>query len=228
MLHFPTTIHDNFLPDPQGVIALSERGTYKPCPYGRWPGTRSQPLIEFDQEFFTHFLTRYFLQFYDHDYLMSDKFHCSAISYFQKIPPNLDMGWVHSDHPFIISLILYLTPDADPRSGTAFYRPKSFETIVSNESKKKDYYLGKIEKEESVPYRKAHNSGFVQTGFIGNQFNRLLAFDSQLWHGVQDFDTGENERLTMITFIDTVVAKSYPISRSRYFPLFRNREDVPI
>jgi len=118
MNYFPTTIIDNFLPDPNWVrdFALSDKIEWHTDEKGMWPGERSQMLFEVDNNLFQFIMQRYLTHFYSPDDL--DKVTFTARMQFQKINASYDKGWVHNDHPFISTFILYLTPNANPKSGT--------------------------------------------------------------------------------------------------------------
>jgi hypothetical protein len=88
---------------------------------------------------------------------------------------------------------------------------------------KRKYYRGEISKEEQDPYMKLNNEGFVEDCFFSNKYNRVIGFDSHIWHGVKDFATNtEEERLTIVTFIHQVVANGLPVTRMRSVPLTRD------
>ena len=69
MNYFPTTIIDNFLPDPKWVrdFALSDKIEWHTDEKGMWPGERSQMLFEVDNNLFQFIMQRYFTHFYSPD-----------------------------------------------------------------------------------------------------------------------------------------------------------------
>ena len=70
--------------------------------------------------------------------------------------------------------------------------------------------------EEAEPYIKHNNSNFVKDTWVGYKFNRFLNFDSHIWHGVEDYNSNtDEERLTMVTFVDAITVDNKPITRMR-------------
>lgn len=225
MINFPTTVIDDYFEDPHGVykLAQSDKITWFRSGNGAWPGVRSQPIHELDNAFFTYMMKKFLYTFYTHDNLMKSNFSFEATSFFQRIEGDWSTGWIHSDHPDICTKIIYLTPNANPESGTSIYSKKSLNTESKWEDIKQAYYLGKISKEEAEIARIKNNEGFVEETFVANKFNRAIAFDSHLWHGAKDLNNTE-ERLTIVTFIHSIVIDSKPISRMRQVQLFRDSE----
>jgi len=84
--------------------------------------------------------------------------------------------------------------------------------------------LGQMTTDEARAAAAKHNDQYVQTAYCGNVYNRCVGFDSQLAHGVVNYDvnTPEQERLTLICFIDEITANRSPIGNSRIKPFIRN------
>lgn len=223
MIHYPITITDDFFEDPDWVVGLSQRATYTNPDGGLWPGVRSQPLHELDFEFHQFTLQRYFLQFFSHRE-MEQHFNLRAAMYFQRISSKMDFGWIHHDYPQVHTFLIYLTPDADPSSGTGFYTHKNFDKSNYQKQEREKHHLGQIPPEQARAAAAKHNDQYVQTAYCGNVYNRCVGFDSQLAHGVVNYDvnTPEQERLTLICFIDEITANRSPIGNSRIKPFVRN------
>ena len=130
MINFPTTVIDDYFEDPHGVykLAQSDKITWFRSGNGAWPGVRSQPIHELDNAFFTYMMKKFLYTFYTHDNLMKSNFSFEATSFFQRIEGDWSTGWIHSDHPDICTKIIYLTPNANPESGTSIYSKKSLNT----------------------------------------------------------------------------------------------------
>jgi hypothetical protein len=222
MIHYPITITDDFLEDPDYVVELSKTATYTNPDGGRWPGVRSQPLHDLDNDFYQYLMQRYYLMFFSHEELERD-WRARATSYFQRIPSNLDHGFIHHDHPKVHTFIIYLTPGADPESGTGFFQGRTWDQTDNRHNEKLDYYTHKITPEESRVHADEHNGQYIQTAFCGNVYNRCVGFDSNLAHGVVNYKTNtENqERLTLITFVDEITSTRTPLGSSRSKPFVR-------
>lgn len=225
MIYFPTTVIDNFYEDPQSIVDLanSDKITWSKNETGDWPGYRSQPLHVIDNDLWVHHMDKYFNAFWPNHVLNEQGIRYNATSFFQRISPEYDAGWIHIDYPDIHTTILYLTPGASPTSGTALYSKKSFNSAIQHTEIKKKYYRGEITREEQEPYRIQNNEGYVENMFFGNQYNRLIGFDSYNYHGVKNFNTEtEEERLTLITFIHSVSVNDLPSLRVKSLPLTRD------
>ena len=220
MIHYPITIIDNFFNDLDYIVSISKNITwYRDSEY-RWPGERSKPISELDPEFHKYLLLKYFLLFYS-SYDLHYKFMAKGVSYFQRIPEGLDIGWIHSDYPTIHTIIIYLTPNADPASGTAFFNPRTGYVDDSLQYEKTLYYKGELDKEVARKSSEKHKSQFIQTASCGNIYNRCVGFDGQLWHEAINLNTVQQERLTLITFIEELVISGSPLSNSRSLPFIR-------
>lgn len=222
MIHYPITITDNFFDDPDWVVGLSKKARYTNPDGGLWPGVRSQPLHELDNEFNQYVLQRYFLQFFSHRE-MTRNWGCQSASYFQRISSKIDFGWIHHDYPQVHTFIIYLTPGADPSSGTGFFKEKNFDRVDYRQQERSGHHSGQTSPEVARAAAEEHNSQYVQTAYCGNVYNRCVGFDSQLAHGVVNYDvnTPEEERLTLITFIDEITGGRTPIANSRSKPFVR-------
>ena len=220
MIHYPVTIVDNFFDNPEYVVSLSKNAQWRPDITYKWPGERSQSIEELDPEFYKYVLFKYFLLFYSASEL-NNNFIVNGTSFFQRIPAGLELGWIHSDYPSLHTFMIYLTPNADPSSGTGLFTPRTGHVNDSLQYQKTQYYKGEIDKEVAQKYQQEHSSQFIQTVACGNVYNRCIGFDAHLWHGALNLNTAQEERLTLITFIEEIVTTKSPISNSKSLPFIR-------
>jgi hypothetical protein len=91
--------------------------------------------------------------------------------------------------------ILFLTPDAPPQSGTTFYRSKHTKNMkIKNNNE----------------FQIVFNNGFLDStefevvDVVGNVYNRLVLFDSRMFHAASTYfgNTLENSRLFQLFFFD--------------------------
>lgn len=225
MIHFPTTVIDNFFDAPDDVVkmAKSDKIEWRPHESGNWPGYRSQPIHLLDEEFWAWMQKKYFTSFWTNDEMNNQHIRFEATSFFQRIPSQYKHGWIHSDFPDMHTTIIYLTPDAHPKSGTSLYKPINMNTQCQFTDIKQKYYRGEITIDEQQPYQDKHNAGFIEDCFFANKYNRMIGFDSHIWHGVKDFGTDtQDDRLTIVTFMHKVIASGLPMNRIRSVPLTRD------
>lgn len=214
---FPTIIVDNFLDDPDYVRDRALKMEFIPT-NGTYPGKRTFSLNEIDSELFNTLSQKFFAVHYD--FLNPVEWNLSV--YFQLIEPfsndkqnSFNHGWIHRDYNKILAGVLYLTPDADPDSGTSLFKPKTSENEVElledEQSERNDLYNNKIVDLESYTKRlHSFNSNFIETVCVKNIYNRLISFDSNEWHGANNFHTGTESRLTLVYFVDSIKSLSVP------------------
>lgn len=224
MINFPSIIMDDFLDDPYHFVKLaySDKVVWTRDEDGRWPGMRSPSLREIDSELADWLMQKYLLIFWN-----KSEINISGNSFFQRIPSNTESGWIHLDNVRNIhTFIIYLNPNPNPKSGTSLFTPKSNTSITLGDlDVKAKYYRGEISKEQERPYLLDHQSNFIEDIFIPNKFNRLFSFDGHLWHGAKNYDSNmhdeQNDRLTLVTFIEDLTTTRTPINRSKTFKLLR-------
>ena len=222
MINFPTTIIDDFLDEPFEFrkLAYSDKVEWTKDEGGRWPGMRSSSLREIDNELCDWLMQKYLLIFWN-----ESRINMKSNSFFQRIPSNVESGWIHLDNVRNIhTFIIYLNPKPNPKSGTSLFHPtNNAVTTYGHLDIKSKYYKGEISKEQERPYLLDHQSNFIEDIFVPNKFNRLFGFDGHLWHGVKRYDQDEHEdRLTLITFIEDLTTTRTPINRSKSFTLMRS------
>jgi len=129
---------NNFYSDPERIRELALAFEYWPSTShptgGNWPGVRSKYLSEIAPGIFDEFTTNIY-NFYGWD--QSKRVHFETN--FQICREKDGKSWVHQDimvqnHTHV--LILFLTPDPSPNSGTIFYNRKP--DVNENEYKQND------------------------------------------------------------------------------------------
>ena len=228
---FPICV-DNFFDNPDLIrdFALSLPKT--PSPNGSWPGKRSAPLHEIDNEFHVTLFLKIFSAYYDLKYSNFSWSSCKA--YFQQISKysnnndNLkNMGWVHRDEGDEVAGIIYLNPNADINSGTSLFKLKSeYENNhlkhAHNPDKHALYNGNRIIEEDYIKSLEKNNNKFDETIRFGNVYNRLIVYGSQEYHRANSFVAGDEDRLTLVFFMNGI--KSGTDERTGRFPLSRVRD----
>jgi hypothetical protein len=224
-MYFPTICVDNFFNDPEKVRQFALSLPYNACKdaSGIWPGIRTRPLHEINYDFFLLFTRKFFKMFYDLTVDVPPKWLVEVM--FQKFPKNqygnIRKGWVHHDHTPGAGVI-YLNPGVDSSCGTSLYKQKENTFFASMTPEllelKNEQHLNFNPQKESI-YQDAiekHNLQFVETVRFSNVYNRLIAYDGNTLHGVEDFyGTNDEERLIMVFFIKGVMYSKHPIPEMR-------------
>ena len=203
---FPVVV-DDFFNDPN---ALVNYGKALPKRHGDWPGKRSTPLYEIDEELHVNIILKVLSCYYDLDYIEISW--NSSVMYFQEIPRFSEnkndirnKGWIHQDpiqDSYQLAGLIYLTPDIDPDSGTSLYNLKSNQ-VHRIYSKDVLFQDGSFDREEHTKSQTKHEENFKEKLRFQNIFNRLIAYDTNEWHRANSFynDDGKDARLTLSFFV---------------------------
>lgn len=223
MRNFPTLVVDNFYDDVDSVrnFALS-------LPFNvvdeTYPGKRTEDLSKISPRFFEYTCNKFFSLFFNVD----DYIDWVVLTQFQLIYPydknktNIkNMGWFHKDRNAVFAGIIYLTPEADIDTGTRFYKLKDGcdEKTIDEEQNARFKLYGNQNKidDEYIKAFTNHRNSFEETLNVKNYYNRLVAFDSDVYHGVETYGS-EIPRLTQVFFVRQIDTKQLtPLNRIRNF-----------
>ena len=216
-MQWPTLVVDNFFTDPQDIVKLSKTLKYVPSPDNSWPGTRTLPLHEVDNQFFLWSTRKIIALLYPTQIMSEEGLKWKASQYFQRVPYNVygDEGWIHRDNEYEFTVIIYLSDH--PQSGTCLYEGKYFNTDSEYLEEKKRFYKDLKDPKRMEKYRDKSNSKFRKKIELFSNFNRLVLFDGGTWHASRNADKSKTDRLTLITFFGSVTGKGlrYPLTQMR-------------
>ena len=90
--------------------------------------------------------------------------------------------------------IIFLTPDAPPQTGTSFYRSRHTKKMKCDNT------------DENVVFKNGYldSTEFEVVDVVGNIYNRLVLFDSKMFHAASNYfgKNLENGRLFQLFFFD--------------------------
>ena len=212
MLHnnyFPTTIVDGFFDNPDKIRQFALEQDFYSDDAGNWPGLRSAELFTLSPVVFNEVCRKILSLFFTADQAYSYNIESS----FQIVNANYNTGWVHKD-PSIITIMLYLTPGSF--SGTSLYLKKNilFDDNTFINDKISSYKL----KSDNIEARNLNNQNYEETINVKGLYNRLLVFDSNIYHAAHDFfgSSKEDSRLTLVSFVHGLIGDyRSPLLRSR-------------
>ena len=214
-MYYPVTQSFNFFNDPQKIIDFANSLEFFEG-NNRWPGKRTDDIWNFDADLYQHISLKILSLFYPKGQV---SYNYEAEASFQKITyddvkMNKGMGWVHDDSMHKLTAIIYLTPN-NTTSGTSIYTPKKTIGALKTPQIKYDYNEGlPIDENDYIMALNEHNNRFRKVSDFYSEFNSMICFDSNLYHGANfDLKPGE-ERLTYITFFKNISAPYYPIVES--------------
>lgn len=207
---FPSCV-DNFFDNPDLIREFALSLEMNPSQDGSWPGLRSKSLHEINNEFHQSILLKILSIYYDLKY--ADISWGSGKAFFQSIPKykgsdSINKGWVHMDNGDELAGLIYLTPDANPDSGTSLFKIKDEfkETYVpfARSPDKHNFYTDrKISDKNYINSLEKHNNQFQETVRFQNLYNRLISYDANELHKANGFDSEKN-RLTLVVFIKDI------------------------
>ena len=154
--------------------------------------------------------------------------------HFQRVSPpvkdkedsTLNTGWVHRDSDYIAAGVVYLTPDADPSTGTGIYTDSQdfcdYENNRYRDSRLHDcktQTYGQNFDDASIPHlekvKQTHEEKFESDVTVSNRYNRLIAYGEQYPHKQQYLGSkvGDGERLTLVFFLRDLWGVNSPLLR---------------
>jgi hypothetical protein len=224
MINFPATCLDNFYQDPDSVVefAMHCLEHYPSVDDGNYPGKRTIQLHEIDSKFFDIFCRKLFSIYYDFSKTNINWVVETSFQYIHSFSDNKqnikNKGWIHLDDCSVFAGVVYLTKDADKDSGTSLFKLKD-SSLLDSTDKKYNFFKKNIDDDYDVALEN-HNSCFIETVRFNNIYNRMISFDSSVYHGVNNFHTGcdSKSRLTQVFFVKRIESNSLPpVKRSMSF-----------
>ena len=204
------TVLDDFFDDPLWVRNYALGLPYLTDTNHEWPGERTAKLDVFNKDLLGYTVNKFLSLYYD---LKLTPVIWHANGSFQRVSSIYKDGWIHTDAE-LMTLIIFLNEEVDSSSGTTLYEKKTELALPLHNDKKKESYENTSLIDSIEQYRKENNAQFEESIIIKNKFNRLIAFDSNKYHGANNFSNTES-RLTLTLFIDKLTVNSYPIQRMK-------------
>lgn len=209
----PITVIDDFFENPVDVRNFALSQEFRPDPEHKWPGTRTKRISTLNYKLFDFVIKKVLKVFYSDD----ESYEYESSMYFQMSDKSYGSGWVHADVESLITGIVYLNINESLNAGTSICQPKSTGILPINLDSKIQFYKKEIDNCDKERYE--NNTQFDDSVIIKNKFNRLVLFDSHLYHKADEFigDSTDTSRLTLIFFINKFLVHNYPIQRMRRF-----------
>ncbi len=214
---FPTLVVDDFLDNPDYVLNLAESTEYNDPGHTNYPGvTSKKKLYELDQELFDTILQKIFGYYWD----LNNPVNYRVDMEFQRIESDaldiIDKGIIHVDTTYgaLAAGVLYLNKNPLDNTGTSFYK------LLDDAYTIEDEFLDPISRYHAGKYVdgldkicKDHYDKFKETMRVQNQYNRLVTYDSNVWHTATSY--GNQTRYTLRFFINELESKyqDFPLQR---------------
>jgi hypothetical protein len=211
-MYFPITIIDNFYKNFTEIESFVKNLEYFDKIKFSMPGKQSKLLHELDNNLFNASTQKIMKTFFNrNDFNL--QFECRTK--FEKIIPygqeyNKE-GWIHSDDSNKLSAIFYV--DGDYNDGTSFFNKK---TIGNPDMSLMEFKheLFKNKKPDFTKYNEAlqtHNNQFEEILKVPLIKNRIVIFDSSIFHRADGLGSLEKPRIIQTFFFGKIFADSFPI-----------------
>jgi hypothetical protein len=216
-MYFPITIIDNFYENFTEIKKYALDLEYFRKEKFTMPGVNTQLLNQINPQLFTKCTKKLLSIFYDRKAIKNIAFEC--LTKFEKIYPyekkyNKE-GWIHADDSNKLSAILYLNGEYE--EGTSFYLNKNLGSpSYSLMNYKSELYRGNSP--DVKEYNDAlikHNSQFKEMLRVPLIENRLVVFDSSIFHRSDGLGNENNPRIIQTFFFGQIYADSFPINEMR-------------
>tara|TARA_R100000008_G_C3566063_1_gene159208 strand:+ start:113 stop:739 length:627 start_codon:yes stop_codon:yes gene_type:complete len=203
-------IQDNFLKDPYAMRSIALKQKYSSPADTHYPGYRTD--IDYDcSAIVKDIAIKHVLPTVRH--LTKNPNLNSDLSAFQYVTEDYDQGSFHIDVPNTYTCIIFLSPDPPDYSGTevcdehpdpshGYFSQKYWDDMIEA---KRSFYKDTSNRLNRYRYnnlRKKFMNKNKPIVKVPNKFNRMLLFDSPLFHRAQKFfgTSIGNSRLTFVTF----------------------------
>jgi hypothetical protein len=212
-LNFPIIIVDDFYENFNEIKVNMNKFNFYQKNNASMPGLETKFLREIDSDFNDYSIKKLLSIIYDNNILNNIKYECR--SKFCKIVPygekyNND-GWIHFDDDNVLSALLYL--EGEYSEGTSFYKKKNT-NLIYDFKEKHDLYNGFKPKELDYNEKlKKHNDQFEEILNVPLIPNRLIIFDSSLFHKSNGLGSHEKPRIIQTFFFGNIEKDSFPLSK---------------
>jgi hypothetical protein len=200
---------DDYFDKPHSVVELSKSLNYSRSTY--FPGKRTGNLLGFDdpevKKFADWFADRISWDIFP-GIRMYELYLCFHINE-PTAHEQYNVGWIHNDVGNLAGLVYLTDGEENIDTGTSVFcsesdDPCAIEELPTDKKALEEFYLyDKLTPEFVLGFENNYKHfESRETIRIGNKFNRLIAYDSKLWHRPNSFTTASGSpRLTLLFFI---------------------------
>ena len=182
------------------------------------PGLKTKTLSELNYSLFQLTTKKVLLSFFNRYEIENIRYECRTK--FEKINPYGEgydkNGWIHSDDSNKLSAIYYINGVYE--EGTSFYVKKKIleEPDLSLLDYKHKLFMGfKPDVQEYNTNLKKHNDQFLEILNVPLIKNRIVIFDSSIYHKTNGLGSLDKPRLIQTYFFGNIYADHFPISEIR-------------
>lgn len=178
-------IVDDFYGDPDGVRAFALRQDFSVT--GNYPGARTKTFMTDDVKQTLSNVIR------PHGGNIHTWFETDGFTGSFQMTTATDRSWIHTDHVNTWAGVCYLTPGAPHTGGTGLFRHRRTGARYVSEMPK------------DMVYESQDMTKWDLVDVIGNMYNRLVLYRSNMFHSSLDYfgSTAEDGRLFQLFFFST-------------------------
>jgi hypothetical protein len=192
---------DEYLPNPDTVVTLSNKQQYKRTAY--YPGVRTENLL-LSTDLETREFGSYFAERLKFDVFPGISSYDISVHFHINDQPNghdANIGWVHNDNALLAGLVYLNIGETNFLNGTSMFNNTDIDIVLSEEDRA-HFNLTGIATEQYIVDCKLNQQKFAETIKIGNQFNRLIAYDAKIFHRPNSYiTTSSDPRKSLLFFI---------------------------
>jgi len=200
---------DNYFENPDEIVELSKSLNYSRAAY--FPGKRTVNLLGVEEPIIKSFAD-WFADRISYDVFPGISMYELYLCFHINDPctnPLYNKGWIHNDYGNLAGLVYLTEGEENINTGTSIFTSDNDDPIDAKElptdtAALKEFYLYNKITPEYVAGFENNRQSFEsrETVRIGNKYNRLIAYDSKMWHRPNSFSTETNSpRLTLLFFI---------------------------
>lgn len=195
---------NNYFKNPEIVIELSKKVEYSGAEV--YPGIRSGNLLASDipivKDFAIWFSNRLGIDIFPGitNYETAIYFHINK----SIDDPEVNYGWIHKDFGNLAGLVYLTEQELNFNSGTSIFNcnTDTVDDLLEYMPAWRELNVTSEPTDKIKEGLRLNNLQFTETIRIGNQYNRLIAYDSKLSHRPNSFSTSTSQpRLTLLFFI---------------------------
>ncbi len=192
---------NNYFDNPEEITNLALQQPYRKAAY--YPGYRTENLLNFSnpeiQKFGNDFAERLSVDVFPgiRNYTISVYFHMNE-AHNDSI---CNQGWIHRDTSLLAGLVYLTHEEKNFNNGTSIFLGNGSED-EENKKMREEFNLSGICSEEYKQCLQESWTNFTETIRFGNLYNRLIAYDSKMYHRPNQYNTETgNPRLSLVFFI---------------------------
>ena len=195
---------NNYFTNPEIIVELSKKVEYSGAEV--YPGVRSGNLLASDismvKDFAIWFANQLSVDVFPGitNYETAIYFHINEITN----DPDVDHGWIHQDIGNLAGLVYLTEQESNFNTGTSIFNCNAdvIDDLPEYMPAWRAFNITKKATDKIKEGLRLNTSQFAETIRIGNQYNRLIAYDSKLSHRPNSFSTSiAQPRLTLLFFI---------------------------